>query len=104
MPAEAQSARWTDRLVPVPVWSLMLLGAAMVGGGAVGGGYLSEAQAQPALRPEDVTDMRTILARIDGRLEGMEREGATLRAELVSLRRDVNALRADVDAIQRSRP
>ena len=101
---EAQNARWTDRLVPVPVWSLLLVGAAMVGGGAIGGGYLSEAQAQPVLKSEDVTDMRTILARIDGRLEGMEREGAALRSELISLRRDVNALRADVDAIQRTRP
>ena len=100
---DAQTARWTDRLVPVPVWSLMLLGAAMVGGGAVGGGYLSEAKASEALRPEDVSDMRTILARIDGRLEGMERDAASLRTELVSLRRDVNALRADVDAIQRGR-
>lgn len=100
---EAQTARWSDRLVPVPVWSLLLVGAAMVGTGAVGGGYFSEAQAGQSLRPEDVADMRTILARIDGRLEGMEREGATLRSELVSLRRDVNALRADVDTLQRGR-
>lgn len=100
---DAQTARWTDRLVPVPVWSLMLLGAAMVGGGGLAGGYFSEAHAGQALRPEDVVDMRTILARIDGRLEGMERDAASLRTELVSLRRDVNALRADVDAIQRGR-
>jgi len=101
--AEAQTARWSDRLVPVPVWSLMLLGATMVGGGGLAGGYFNSAQATEALRPEDITDMRTILARIDGRLEGMEREGAALRSELVSLRRDVNTLRADVDAIQRGR-
>lgn len=100
---EAQTARWVDRLVPVPVWSLMLLGAAMVGGGGLAGGYFSEAQAAPTIRQEDVVDMRTILARIDGRLEGMEREGAALRSELVSLRRDVNALRADVDTLQRGR-
>lgn len=100
---EAQTARWSDRLVPVPVWSLLLVGAAMVGGGALGGGYFSEAQAAPSIRQEDVVDMRTILARIDGRLEGMEREGAALRSELVSLRRDVNALRADVDTLQRGR-
>jgi hypothetical protein len=99
---EAQTARWTDRLVPVPVWSLLVVGAAMVGGtGAVG--YFSEAQATPTIPAEDISDMRTILARIDGRLEGMEREGAALRSELVSLRRDVNTLRADVDAIQRGR-
>lgn len=101
--AEATPSRWSDRLVPVPVWSLMLLGAAMVGGGGLAGGYWSEAQAAPAIAAEDVTDMRAILARIDGRLEGMERQAATLGSELVSLRRDVNALRADVDAIQRGR-
>ena len=103
MGENTQAPRWSDRLVPVPVWSLMLLGAAMVGGGGLAGGYFSEAKASEALRPEDVSDMRTILARIDGRLEGMEREGATLRTELISLRRDVNSLRADVDAIQRAR-
>jgi outer membrane murein-binding lipoprotein Lpp len=81
----------------------MLLGAAMVGGGGLAGGYWSEAKAAPAIAAEDVTDMRTILARIDGRLEGMERQAASLGSELVALRRDVNALRADVDAIQRGR-
>lgn len=100
---ETTPARWSDRLVPVPVWSLMLLGAAMVGGGGLAGGYFSEAQAKPPIAAEDVSDMRAILARIDGRLEGMERDAATLRTELVSLRRDVNSLRADVDALQRGR-
>ena len=100
---DAQTARWSDRLVPVPVWSLLLVGAAMVGGGAIGGGYLSEAQAAPAIAAQDVVDMRTILARIDGRLEGMERQAATFGSELVALRRDVNALRADVDSLQRGR-
>lgn len=101
--AEAAPSRWSDRLVPVPVWSLMLLGAAMVGGGGLAGGYWSEAKAAPAIVAEDVTDMRAILARIDGRLEGMERQAATLGSELVALRRDVNALRADVDSLQRGR-
>ena len=101
--AEAAPSRWSDRLVPVPVWSLMLLGATMVGGGGLAGGYWSEAKAAPAIAAEDVTDMRAILARIDGRLEGMERQAATLGSELVSLRRDVNALRADVDSLQRGR-
>lgn len=102
MPDSAPS-RWTDRLVSVPVWAVMLIGAATVGGTGLAGGYWSEAQAAPAIAAEDVTDMRAILARIDGRLEGMERQAATLGSELVSLRRDVNALRADVDAIQRGR-
>ena len=102
MPEQTQPTRWTDRLVQVPVWTLLVVGAAMVGGtGAVG--YFSEAQASEGIQPQDVSEMRTILARIDGRLEGMEREGAALRSELVSLRRDVNTLRADVDAIQRGR-
>jgi outer membrane murein-binding lipoprotein Lpp len=87
----------------VPVWTLLLIGAATVGGTGIAGGYLSEAKAAPAIVAEDLSDMKSILARIDGRLEGMEREGAALRSELVSLRRDVNTLRADVDAIQRGR-
>ncbi len=103
MGEQAQGTRWTDRLVSVPVWSLMLIGAATVGGTGVGGGYQSEAKATPAIAAEDVTDMRAILARIDGRLEGMERQAAAVGSELVSLRRDVNALRADVDLLQRGR-
>jgi outer membrane murein-binding lipoprotein Lpp len=81
----------------------MLIGAATVGGTGIAGSYISEAKATPAIAAEDLTDMRTMLARIDGRLEGMERQNAALNSELVSLRRDVNALRADVDAIQRGR-
>ena len=100
---ETAPARWSDRLVSVPVWTLLLIGAATVGGTGIAGGYLSEAKAAPAIAAEDLSDMKSILARIDGRLEGMEREGAALRSELVSLRRDVNTLRADVDAIQRGR-
>lgn len=101
--AETTPARWSDRLVSVPVWTLLLIGAATVGGTGIAGGYLSEAKAAPPIAAEDLSDMKSILARIDGRLEGMEREGAALRSELVSLRRDVNTLRADVDAIQRGR-
>jgi outer membrane murein-binding lipoprotein Lpp len=100
---ETTPARWSDRLVSVPVWTLLLIGAATVGGTGIAGGYLNEAKAAPAIASEDLSDMKSILARIDGRLEGMEREGAALRSELVSLRRDVNTLRADVDAIQRGR-
>jgi outer membrane murein-binding lipoprotein Lpp len=100
---ETTPTRWSDRLVSVPVWTLLLIGAATVGGTGIAGGYLSEAKAAPAIAAEDLSDMKSILARIDGRLEGMEREGAALRSELVSLRRDVNTLRADVDAIQRGR-
>lgn len=103
MGEQVQGTRWTDRLVSVPVWSLMLIGAATVGGTGIAGSYMSTAQAAPAIAAEDLTDMRTMLARIDGRLEGMERQNAALNSELVSLRRDVNALRADVDAIQRGR-
>lgn len=103
MGEQAQGTRWTDRLVSVPVWSLMLIGAATVGGTGIAGSYISEAKAAPAIAQEDVSDMRTMLARIDGRLEGMERQAASVGSELVALRRDVNVLRADVDAIQRGR-
>jgi hypothetical protein len=48
MPDSATS-RWTDRLVSVPVWSLMLIGAATVGGTGIAGSYISEAKATPVL-------------------------------------------------------
>ena len=94
------STSWQSRLVQVPVWALLAVGAALVGGG---GALVMNPTAEASPKPEtsDLADVRTILARIDGRLEGMERDGAALRSEMVSLRRDVNTLRADVDAIQR---
>ena len=101
--AEHTAARWQDRLVQVPVWTLLIIGAAMVGGGSFVGLTMSDAQAQTPIKAEDVSEMHTYLVRIDGRLEGMERISATFASEMVALRREVNALRADVDAIQRGR-
>lgn len=91
---------WQSRLVPVPVWALLLVGAAGVGG--TGALVMRPASASsPADSAPALTDVRTYLIRIDGRLDGMERSSALVASELVSLRRDVNTLRADVDAIQR---
>jgi hypothetical protein len=99
--AETTPTAWQSKLVAVPVWSLMLLGAAMVGGGGIAGFTATKAEAAEVIQPADIAEMRAYLVRIDGRLEGIERDNATMRSELVSLRRDVNTLRADVDALQR---
>jgi len=94
---------WSQRLVPVPAWLLVVIGASTIGTGGALGITATKAEALDALKPSDVAEMRSYLVRIDGRLEAMERENATLRAELLTLRRDVNALRADVDVLQRNR-
>lgn len=74
------SAPWSQRLVPVPVWSLMLLGAAMAGGGGVLGMQSAEAGAAPKV---DATQIEQILSgqrRIEGRLDAIERQLATVAA------------------------
>lgn len=101
--ATANDGTWSQRLVPVPVWLLLVVGTGTVGAGGVLGVTAQKAEAAEALTPTDVAEMRSYLVRIDGRLEAMERDSATLRSELLTLRRDVNALRADVDALQRHR-
>lgn len=74
---------WTHRMVPVPVWSLLLLGAAMAGGGGALGIMSQDAQAG------QVEDMRTdaqlealgaSLRRIEGRLDAIDRQMSTVAA------------------------
>jgi len=102
MPNDA-GATWSQRLVPVPVWSLMLLGAAMVGGGGVAGVMTQRAEAGEALRPSDISEIRASLNRIEGTLDGVVRIQAAQQSSLDSLRRDLNGVRADVDVLQRGR-
>ena len=68
---------WTQRMVPVPVWSLLLLGGAMAGGGGALGIMSQDAQAG------QVDDLRTdakleglsaSLRRIEGRLDAIDRQ------------------------------
>jgi hypothetical protein len=77
----APSATWTQRLVPVPVWSLLLLGGAMAGGGGALGIMSQDAQAG------QVDDLRTdakleglsaSLRRIEGRLDAIDRQLSTV--------------------------
>ena len=74
---------WTHRMVPVPVWSLLLLGAAMAGGGGALGIMSQDAQAG------QIEDMRTdaqlealgaSLRRIEGRLDAIDRQMSTVAA------------------------
>ena len=73
-------APWSQRLVAVPVWALLLVGAAMAGGGGVLGMQSAEASAAPKV---DASQMEQILSsqrRIEGRLDAIERQLATVAA------------------------
>jgi hypothetical protein len=76
---QAQAA-WSQRLVAVPVWALLIVGAAMAGGGGVLGMQSAEASAAPQV---DASQMEQILSsqrRIEGRLDAIERQLATVAA------------------------
>lgn len=75
--AEAPTS-WQNRLVPVPVWALMLLGAAMVGGGGVVGLQTAEASGVPD--PAQIEQILSSQRRIEGRLDAIERQLATVAA------------------------
>lgn len=73
-------APWSQRLVAVPVWALLIVGAAMAGGGGVLGMQSAEASAAPQV---DATQMEQIISsqrRIEGRLDAIERQLATVAA------------------------
>ena len=76
---QAQAA-WSQRLVAVPVWALLIVGAAMAGGGGVLGMQSAEASAAPQV---DATQLEQIISsqrRIEGRLDAIERQLATVAA------------------------
>jgi len=76
---QAQAA-WSQRLVAVPVWALLIVGAAMAGGGGVLGMKSAEASAAPQV---DATQLEQIISsqrRIEGRLDAIERQLATVAA------------------------
>lgn len=80
MVADSTTPAWTQRLVPVPVWALMLIGAAMAGGGGVLGMQSAEAKSSA---PVDSAQMEQIISsqrRIEGRLDAIERQLATVAA------------------------
>jgi len=69
---------WTQKLVPVPVWALLMLGAAMAGGGGMLG--MSQAAASGAPDPAQMEQMLSSQRRIEGRLDAIERQLATVAA------------------------
>jgi hypothetical protein len=79
-PARPEAA-WTQKMVPVPVWSLLLLGAAMAGGGGALGVLSSDAQAgdvQELQRDAELESFGATLRRIEGRLDAIDRQLATV--------------------------
>ncbi len=78
---------WTNRMVPVPVWSLMALGAALAGGGGFLGMASQQAEASSLqvansadISKQEAEDIRSTLARIEGRILSIERQVADLKS------------------------
>lgn len=78
--AETTPAAWTQRLVPVPVWSLILLGGAFAGGGVGFGIKSAEAGAAPQVDAAQIEAILSSQRRIEGRLDAIERQLATVAA------------------------
>lgn len=78
--AETTTSAWTQRLVPVPVWALIMVGAAMAGGGGVLGMQSAEANDEPQVDAAQIEAMLSSQRRIEGRLDAIERQLATVAA------------------------
>ena len=66
--------------MPVPVWSLVLLGGALAGGGVGGGRKSAEAGAAPQVDAAQIEAILSSQRRIEGRLDAIERQLATVAA------------------------
>jgi len=77
--ADSQSqVAWSQRLVPVPVWALMVIGAAMAGGGGALGMQSAEASIGPQIDAAQIQQILSSQSRIEGRLDAIERQLATV--------------------------
>jgi len=77
--ADSQSqAAWSQRHVAVPVWALLIVGAAMAGGGGVLGMKSAEASAAPEVDLSQLEQIISSQRRIEGRLDAIERQLATV--------------------------
>jgi len=76
----ANSTAWSQRLVPVPVWALIMVGAAMAGGGGVLGMQSAEAKTGPQIDAAQIEAILSSQRRIEGRLDAIERQTATVAA------------------------
>ena len=66
--------------MPVPVWALMLVGAAMAGGGGVLGMQSAEASSTQQIDSAQMEQILSSQRRIEGRLDAIERQLATVAA------------------------
>lgn len=80
MVADSTTPAWTQRLVPVPVWALIMVGAAMAGGGGVLGMQSAEAKGNAPIDAAQIEQILSSQRRIEGRLDAIERQTATVAA------------------------
>lgn len=80
MVTDSTTPAWTHRLVPVPVWALIMVGAAMAGGGGVLGMQSAEAKSNAPIDAAQIEQILSSQRRIEGRLDAIERQTATVAA------------------------
>lgn len=66
--------------MPVPVWALIMIGAAMAGGGGILGMQSAEAKSEPQIDAAQIEAILSSQRRIEGRLDAIERQMATVAA------------------------
>jgi hypothetical protein len=87
-------SKWTDRLVPVPLWYLLAGGGGIIVGDNVIDAVMETqtAQATPATAPVD--------ASIAAKLDELQASQARMEGRLISLERTAGELQQDVKTIK----
>ena len=95
-------SKWTDRLIPVPLWYLLAGGGGVIVADNAVDKFISDetantAQAATVERDEDLrTEMRSIAAKIDE----MQAAQARMEGRLTSMERTVGELQQDLKTIK----
>jgi hypothetical protein len=94
MPHSDGPSKWTDRLVPVPLWYLLAGGGGIIVGDNVIDAVMETqtAQATPATAPVD--------ASIAAKLDELQASQARMEGRLISLERTAGELQQDVKTIK----
>jgi len=94
MPHSDGPSKWTDRLVPVPLWYLLAGGGGIIVGDNMLDALMETqtAQATPATAPVD--------ASIAAKLDELQASQARMEGRLISLERTAGELQQDVKTIK----